>query len=275
MKDIAIKSPAKINLHLKILGKLLNGYHELDTSFQLIDLSDDLVFSDCSDHISVSCDGASIAQENNIIYKAAKIMEGIVNNNCGININVKKNIPIGSGLGGGSSNAASTILALNKIWNMNLDEKEMVDIGRTMGADVPFFIKGTNAYASGIGDIFNPKDSISEKVIIIDPMIFNSSKEMFDEYDNWKKSSSDPLISEQNSFWNIFIDKNKSVREFYQKNIKKYEICLSGSGSSMFIRYTSDSEMKKILKIIPPKWRFFLAKPLQYSRLKSLDNFGV
>ena len=275
MKDIAIKSPAKINLHLKILGKLSNGYHELDTSFQLIDLSDDLVFSDCSDHISVSCDGASIAQENNIIYKAAKIMAGIVNNNCGININVKKNIPIGSGLGGGSSNAASTILALNKIWNMNLDEKEMVDIGRKMGADVPFFIKGTNAYASGIGDIFNPKDSISEKIIIIDPMIFNSSKEMFDEYDNWKKSGSDPLISEQNSFWNIFIDKNKSVREFYQKNIKKYEICLSGSGSSMFIRYTSDSEMKKILKIIPPKWRFFLAKPLQYSRLKSLDNFGV
>lgn len=275
MKDIAIKSPAKINLHLKILGKLSNGYHELDTSFQLIDLSDDLVFSDCSDHISVSCDGASIAQENNIIYKAAKIMEGIVNNNCGININVKKNIPIGSGLGGGSSNAASTILALNKIWNMNLDEKEMVDIGRKMGADVPFFIKGTNAYASGIGDIFNPKDSISEKVIIIDPMIFNSSKEMFDEYDNWKKGSSDPLISEQNSFWNIFIDRNKSVREFYQKNIKKHEICLSGSGSSMFIRYTSDSEMKKILKIIPPKWRFFLAKPLQYSRLKSLDNFGV
>ena len=275
MKDIAIKSPAKINLHLKILGKLSNGYHELDTSFQLIDLSDDLVFSDCSDHISVSCDGASIAQENNIIYKAAKIMEGIVNNNCGININVKKNIPIGSGLGGGSSNAASTILVLNKIWNMNLDEKEMVDIGRKMGADVPFFIKGTNAYASGIGDIFNPKDSISEKIIIIDPMIFNSSKEMFDEYDNWKKGSSDPLISEQNSFWNIFIDRNKSVREFYQKNIKKHEICLSGSGSSMFIRYTSDSEMKKILKIIPPKWRFFLAKPLQYSRLKSLDNFGV
>jgi len=275
MKDIAIKSPAKINLHLKILGKLSNGYHELDTSFQLIDLSDDLVFSDCSDHISVSCDGASIAQENNIIYKAAKIMEGIVNNNCGININVKKNIPIGSGLGGGSSNAASTILALNKIWNINLDEKEMVDIGRKMGADVPFFIKGTNAYASGIGDIFNPKDSISEKIIIIDPMIFNSSKEMFDEYDNWKKGSSDPLISEQNSFWNIFIDRNKSVREFYQKNIKKHEICLSGSGSSMFIRYTSDSEMKKILKIIPPKWRFFLAKPLQYSRLKSLDNFGV
>ena len=234
-----------------------------------------MVFSDCSGHISVSCDGASIAQENNIIYKAAKIMEGIANNNRGININVKKNIPIGAGLGGGSSNAASTILALNKIWNMNLDEKEMVDIGRKMGADVPFFIKGTNAYASGIGDIFNPKDSISEKIIIIDPMIFNSSKEMFDEYDNWKRSSSDPLISEQNSFWNIFIDRNKSVREFYQKNIKKHEICLSGSGSSMFVRYTSDSEMKKILKIIPPKWRFFLAKPLQYSRLKSLDNFGV
>ena len=275
MKDIAIKSPAKINLHLKILGKLSNGYHELDTSFQLIDLSDDLVFSDCSDHISVSCDGASIAQENNIIYKAAKIMEGIVNNNCGININVKKNIPIGSGLGGGSSNAASTILALNKIWNINLDEKEMVDIGRTMGADVPFFIKGKNAFAGGIGDIFDPRDSISEKVVIIDPMIFNSSKEMFDEYDSWKIGNTDALISEQNSFWNVFIEKNKSIKEFYQKNIKKHEICLSGSGSSMFIKYTSDSEMRKILKIIPSKWRFFLAKPLQYSRLKSLDNFGV
>jgi len=275
MKDIAIKSPAKINLHLKILGKLSNGYHELDTSFQLIDLSDDLVFSDCSDHISVSCDGASIAQENNIIFKAAKAMQSIVNNERGISINVKKNIPIGAGLGGGSSNAATTILALNKIWNMNLDEKEMVDIGRTMGADVPFFIKGKNAFAGGIGDIFDPRDSISEKVVIIDPMIFNSSKEMFDEYDSWKIGNTDALISEQNSFWNVFIEKNKSIKEFYQKNIKKHEICLSGSGSSMFIKYTSDSEMRKILKIIPSKWRFFLAKPLQYSRLKSLDNFGV
>ncbi len=251
MKDIAIKSPAKINLYLKILGRLSNGYHELDTSFQLIDLSDDLVFSDCSGHISVSCDGASIAQENNIIFKAAKAMQSIVNNERGISINVKKNIPIGAGLGGGSSNAATTILVLNKIWNMNLDEKEMVDIGRTMGADVPFFIKGKNAFAGGIGDIFDPRDSISEKVVIIDPMIFNSSKEMFDEYDSWKIGNTDALISEQNSFWNVFIEKNKSIKEFYQKNIKKHEICLSGSGSSMFIKYTSDSEMRKILKIIP------------------------
>ena len=144
-----------------------------------------------------------------------------------------------------------------------------------MGADVPFFIKGKNAFAGGIGDIFDPRDSISEKVVIIDPMIFNSSKEMFDEYDSWKIGNTDALISEQNSFWNVFIEKNKSIKEFYQKNIKKHEICLSGSGSSMFIKYTSDSEMRKILKIIPSKWRFFLAKPLQYSRLKSLDNFGV
>ena len=275
MKDITIKSPAKINLHLKILRKLSNGYHELDTSFQLIDLCDDLVFSDCPDRISVSCDEASIAPENNIIFKAAKAMQDIVNSNHGINISVKKNIPIGAGLGGGSSNAATTILALNKIWNMNLDEKKMTDIGRTIGADVPFFIKGKNAYAKGIGDIFIPKDSISEKVVIIDPMIFNSSKEMFDQYDNWEAGSSNALISEQNSFWNIFIEKNKSIEEFYQKNIKKHEICLSGSGSSMFIKYTSDIEMRKILKIIPSKWRFFLAKPLQYSRLESLDNFGV
>jgi len=274
MKDISLKSPAKINLHLKIKEKLSNGYHNLDTSFQLIDLSDDLIFSDCSS-ISVVCDEVSIPQENNIIFKAAKSMQEKTNNDSGIKISLKKNIPIGAGLGGGSSNAATTILALNKIWGMNLSEEEMLDIGKRIGADVPFFIKGENAHATGIGNIFDLRDSISEKVVIIDPMIFNSSKEMFTQYDNWKESCNDALISEQNSFWNIFINKNRLIKEFYQKNIEKHEICLSGSGSSMFIKYTSDSEMRKILKIIPPKWRFFLAKPLQYSPLKSLDNFGV
>ena len=96
---------------------------------------------------------------------------------------------------------------------------------------------------------------------------------MFDSYD--LIDVKEDFQFKQNSFWQVFMDKNSEIEDFYKKNIKKFDICLSGSGSAMFIKYNNDIEMGKILKIIPTNWRFFLAKPLQYSPLRSLDDIGV
>jgi len=139
MNTQKIKSPAKLNLYLKIIKKLSNGYHELDTCFQLINIYDDMYFSlQDSNSISVNCSEKSIGEKENIVYKSIQVMQKL-NNGGGIKIDITKNIPIGAGLGGGSSNAASTILVLNRLWNMGLSMERMLEIGNSLGADVPFF----------------------------------------------------------------------------------------------------------------------------------------
>ena len=265
---ISISSPAKINLHLKILDKNSDGYHNLDTSFQFIDLYDFMTFEQAKDGILINTNDSSLCAKENTIYKAAVSLQELSKKNFGVKITLKKNIPIGAGLGGGSSNAASTIMVLNKMWGLNLNQDQMMNIGRTIGADVPFFIYCKNAFASGIGDIFQEKESDIAKYIIIDPKIFNSTQKMFSDYEKSQKNKNELLEDAQNSFWKIFLKSNKKVEDFYRKNSKNHKIYLSGSGSTMFIKYNNDAEKDKILKIIPSNWRFFLAKPLQYSPLR-------
>ena len=264
---ISINSPAKINLHLKILDKNKYGYHNLDTSFQFIDLFDFMTFEQTKDEIVIESNNSFLKGKENTIYRSAEVLRDISNNKLGINIKIKKNIPIGAGLGGGSSNAASVLLILNKIWGLNLTQNEIIDIGRGIGADVPFFLNCKNVLASGIGDVFKDKDSDVSKYVLVNPKIFNSTKQMFLLYEQARKNANEFLTDNQNSFWGVFLHNNKQVEDFYKKNIEKHKIYLSGSGSTMFIKYNNESEKKKILKIIPSNWRFFLAKPLQCSPL--------
>ena len=269
MSNLHTKSPAKVNLHLKILKKLHDGYHELDTSFQLIDLYDEISFKKINKGISVNCNIKNINQSKNIVYKiASDLQKG--RNSPGIEIKIKKNIPIGSGLGGGSSNAASTIIALNNIWNLNLNKTDIFEYGKSIGADIPFFLYGQNAYGYGIGDKLKYKRSITKKLLLIDPRIHNSSKKMFDIYDKKKIKEETKSYSYQNSFWEIYLSNEKIVKDFYDENINDFEISLSGSGSCMYVTYNERKEIDKLVKKIPSNWRFFFCKPLQYSPIRLL-----
>ena len=146
MENLIIKSPAKINLFLKVIKKLSNGYHELETAFQLIDVFDTIEFQNTSNKINVSCSDVNIDEEENIVFKSATLLKKVTDRNVGANIKIIKNIPTGAGLGGGSSNAASTICALNKMWGLGLSKSEMMLIGLDLGADVPLFIKGEYSF---------------------------------------------------------------------------------------------------------------------------------
>jgi len=265
MKEIDTKSPAKINLYLKILNKTVGGYHNIETSFQYIDLYDFLNFKESKNDISISSNNPVFKNNNNTVFQAASKMKEYSNNSSGVSIKIEKNIPMGSGLGGASSNAASTILALNKLWGLGLSDGELLGIGKDIGADVPFFIFGKNALGKGIGEILINTESIKNNIFIIDPKIHNSSKEMFALYDLWKKDNKDINDDPQNSFWSIFLKENNKIQKFYDKNINNYELKLSGSGSCMYIEYEKKHEIDEILKKIPSNWRFFLCKPLQYS----------
>ena len=269
MSKINIKSPAKINLHLTILRKLKNGFHELDTSFQLIDLYDEISFKKVERGISIKCDNKNICDHNNIVFQVARDLQQNTKNN-GIEIEIKKNIPIGSGLGGASSNAGSAIIMLNKIWQLNLNKNKLIKYASKVGADVPFFIFGKNAYATGIGEKLKYKKSINSNLIIIDPKIHNSTKQMFNLYDKNTKNEYKELYFKQNSFWSVYLENEKKVRDFYNSNFREFKLNLSGSGSCMYVAYDKKKEIEELIKKIPSNWRFFLCKPLQYSPISYL-----
>ena len=179
-----------------------------------------------------------------------------------LRIVLEKKIPVGAGLGGGSSNAATTLIALNKIWGLDLSREELAKIGKPLGADIPIFIYGKNAIAKGIGDIFLDVEFRKNKFLLICPNIEVSTGEMF------RKLKIDKLSSKhQNSFLDTLLRENKSIEEFYGSNINDYDLKLSGTGSTFFIEYDKKDDLKKILQKIPKNWRFFFCEGLQYSPL--------
>lgn len=147
-------SPAKLNLFLHITGRRNDGYHNLQTLFQLLNWGDEMTFSpNQSGQIQIDCNDQSVATEDNLAYRAAALLQQQTRaHQCGVDISLQKRIPTGAGLGGGSSNAATTLLALNELWQINLDSTELMAMGRTLGADVPVFIEGHSAWAEGIGE---------------------------------------------------------------------------------------------------------------------------
>ena len=193
MQDLAkgkiiIKSPAKINLHLEVIGKREDGFHELAMIMQNIDLSDYLEFqinneglikleSDCND-LSLSSD--------NLIVKSANLLREKSNINFGANIFLRKNIPIGAGLAGGSSNAAATLIGLNKLWDLNLDQETLCSLASTLGSDIPFFINGGIQLCFGRGEILEKLDSNFEYGVILlkNPNVSVSTAETYKKYSN-------------------------------------------------------------------------------------------
>tara|TARA_B100000795_G_scaffold268181_1_gene254584 strand:- start:4950 stop:5768 length:819 start_codon:yes stop_codon:yes gene_type:complete len=271
MGSLNLQSPAKINLYLRVLNKRPDGFHDLDSAFQLIDLFDNIEMSDIdSSEVIIQCEPSIIKSEDNIILKAINDLKKDYKIDKGIEIKLKKNIPIGAGLGGGSSNAASVLLGLNKMWGLDISYSEMVKRGKSIGADVPFFIHGENAYVSGIGDQFRPKKFNQEKYVLICPNISISTKEMFEYY---SKEINLPLAENmdmQNSFLASVLSKYPEINLFYKKNISSFDIHLTGTGSTMFIPYKHSDKLKKIMQIIPINWRFFLTEAIQYSPLRGM-----
>ena len=268
MSEVLIKSPAKINLYLQILDKRDDGYHNIKTHLQLIDIYDHIKFKVSKNRgIYIKSKESYLNNEDNTIYNAAKKLQKYQKCNSfnGVEIEVDKNIPIGSGLGGASSNAASTLIVLNKLWNLNLSEDKLMKIGATIGADVPFFVYGKNAFGEGIGEKLKEVDMIPDKILILNPNIHCSTKKMFSLYDKFLKNNKNISLSNQNHFWDIYLDKNQNIKNFIINNQLEEKINLSGSGSCMFIKYKNKKDIDKIIEKMPSNWRLFFSKPLQYS----------
>ncbi len=157
INSLVMRSPAKINLFLHITGQRSDGYHSLETAFQFLDFADILKFERREDSHIIRCDNHKFSlPQHDLILRAATLLRNTfpANSNIGVNITLTKKIPPGSGMGGGSSNAATTLLALNRLWNLELSRNDLLALAVQLGADVPVFIYAKSCWASGIGDTF-------------------------------------------------------------------------------------------------------------------------
>ncbi len=175
-------SPAKVNLHLRVLRKREDGYHDILTLMQRISLYDKMIFTPIERGIAISCpDSALPENEDNIVYRAAQTLLSGTSHSGGIHITIKKQIPVAAGLGGGSSNAATTLITLNELLELHCKTETLMKMGSTLGADVPFFICGKTAWATGIGDQLNPIENIPRLwFVLINPSFEISTKMVYE-----------------------------------------------------------------------------------------------
>jgi 4-diphosphocytidyl-2-C-methyl-D-erythritol kinase len=178
---IRVPSPSKLNLFLHITGCRPDGYHELQSIFQLIDLCDWLEFEQTADK-QIQIEGlASVDLEQNLIYRAIQVLKPYAKAYSGLKIRLEKNIPMGAGLGGGSSNAATTLIVVNQLWDCGLTIEQLAELGVKLGADVPIFVYGRNAWAEGIGEHLTFIDLDQKQFIVLKPDCFISTQLLFSQ----------------------------------------------------------------------------------------------
>ena len=233
---ICVKSPAKINLHLEIIGKREDGYHELAMIMQNIDLSDYIEFENNQiGEIKLKSDSKDLSlDEDNLIIKAANYIKDISKNKeLGANIFLKKNIPIGAGLAGGSSNAAATLVGLNKLWDLDLDYKTIFLLSKKLGSDVPFFIEGGSQFCFGRGEILEKYSSNFDFGVILlkNPNISISTVDTYKKYsqefcpkyftetDKTKKIRDDLRVNGLNDF--KLLEQRKNVKNDLQVIVER------------------------------------------------------
>ena len=246
-------APAKINLFLKILSKRADGYHCLQSAFQLIDLYDEIYFKKRKDNkITTQYNVESIKKENDLCLKAAELI--LKDFNVGVDIIVRKNIPIGGGLGGGSSDAATTLLALNELFNLNHEKNKLITFGLALGADVPFFINGINAWVEGIGEKLSPISIDENEYLLFIPNIHISTQSIFKDFKLTKKSiplkiatSINDVAQDQmhNDLHVTILEKYPKLRELFNW-LKEYgEPKITGTGSTLFIKSNNVKDINK------------------------------
>jgi 4-diphosphocytidyl-2-C-methyl-D-erythritol kinase len=247
-------SPAKLNLFLHICGKRDDGYHELQTLFQLIDLCDSLAFNlNHSGNIHLT-GMPDVPNEENLIVKAAKKLQIAANKpHLGVDIHIEKRIPQGGGLGGGSSNAATTLLALNNLWDCQLDQDTLIHIGKTLGADVPVFVLGTNAFAEGIGEKLTPVELPSYTYLLVTPHCHVSTQKLFSHPQltrDTKKKRIAAVLEEDETFKNDF---EPLTRKLYPQIDAVFETLsqygkprMTGTGACVFLTFDSTSQAQKV-----------------------------
>ena len=260
MTILRVPSPAKLNLFLHIVGRRDNGYHELQSIFQLIDLYDWISFEAIEEN-QIQIEGvAEVKLEQNLIYRAAQYLRPHAKTPCGLKISVEKNIPMGAGLGGGSSNAATTLIVLNQLWQCGLNDEQLAAYGVQLGADVPIFIFGQNAWAEGVGEHLSFIDLAQKQFILLKPDCFISTQLLFSQKTLTRDTKPTTFCAYQlepslfgNNFEPLARQLYPEVEEAMQYLDQFGQAKLTGTGACVFTEVIQEMNVKQILQNAPCK----------------------
>ena len=275
INQLQLKAPAKVNRFLHITGQRPDGYHLLQTVFQLIDLEDHVTLDYRADGAIIRTNGpTNVKPEDDLVIRAAQLLKKATNTPLGCDIHLQKNIPMGAGLGGGSSDAATVLWGLNEMWGTGLTRQELMNLGVQLGADVPFFLLGQNAFAEGIGEILHPIELPETTLLVIYPKVHIPTVDIFKIPDLTRNH---PTVTMSDFTESANLDQfgsndcEKVVVQKYQEVAAALEWLrqkaplssprMSGSGSSVFTALEPNLA-KILLNQLPNQWIGFVVRGL-------------
>ena len=270
---LTLPAPAKLNLMLHITGRRADGYHELQTLFQFLDYGDELSFALRDDgEVRLQTEIVDVPHDSNLIVRAARALKAASGSPFGVDIWLKKILPMGGGIGGGSSDAATTLLGLNHLWQLGWDEDRLAGLGLKLGADVPVFVRGHAAFAEGIGEILTPVTPEEPWYLVLVPQVSVSTAEIF----------SDPLLTRDTPPIKVRpVPKGNSRNDCLPVVTRRYpevgnalnllgkftEAKLTGTGSCVFGAFPSKAEADKVSALLTETLTGFVAKGSNISML--------
>ncbi|MEX0899515.1 MAG: 4-(cytidine 5'-diphospho)-2-C-methyl-D-erythritol kinase [Gammaproteobacteria bacterium] len=285
MKSLEAPAPAKLNLFLHVLGRREDGYHDLQTVFQFIDFSDRLVFTTRDDGAVVREGGlADVAPDDDLVVIAARALQGATGTTLGATIHLDKYIPSGAGLGGGSSDAATTLVALNRLWDLGWNRDRLCAFGATIGADVPVFVRGTAAWAEGIGDRLVPIELPEPWYLVVDPGVAVSTRDLFqapeltrdsprltipDFVSGAGRNDFEPLVRARYPEVAAALD---WLDDYADGGVGAR---LTGTGGCVFATFDAPEPAHDALARLPDEWRGVVARGMNRSPLYISGNIGA
>jgi len=277
---ITLSAPAKINLFLHILGRRSDGYHQLQSVFQFLDFADQLSFELTPDRpsVTISPSIADVPAADNLIMKAAQLLRQEHHQTSqrelpGVHIQLQKRIPMGGGLGGGSSDAATTLLALRQLWQLDISDARLAALGLKLGADVPVFLFGQAAFAEGVGEKLQPVAVPPHWYLVIHPGVHVSTADIF-QHPNLPRATP-PISAQQWQFDQTHNDCQQLVGQLHPEVanaiawlLEYAPARLTGTGACVFGCFTSQTEALRVLESVPTHWNAFVAQGLQESPVR-------
>jgi len=266
-------SPAKINLFLHITGQREDGYHNLQTAFQFLDYSDTLQFEVTQNSdVQLLTPIKGVNNDDNLIIRAAKLLQQHAGIEQGVEIKLDKQLPMGGGLGGGSSNAATTLVALNQLWNCQLANEELAKLGLVLGADVPIFIHGYAAWAEGVGEELTAISPEEPWYIVIVPDCHISTAEIFSSSQLTRDCKSMTMAGflsgeGRNVCEDVVIKHYPPVAEALDWLARYAKSRMTGTGACVFAGFDNQLKAQQVLDSLPSNWQGFIAKGCNKSPL--------
>ncbi|SEQ15863.1 4-diphosphocytidyl-2-C-methyl-D-erythritol kinase [Solimonas aquatica] len=266
-------APAKLNLFLHVTGRRANGYHELQTLFQFVDVGDSLHITPRGDQeLKLSGAPADLAGEDNLILRAARLLRQASGVPLGAEIHLRKQIPVGGGLGGGSSDAATTLVALNRLWNLGFPLHELAELGLQLGADVPVFVRGQAAWAESLGERLTPVDIEQPWYLILTPPVQVSTAEIFGapelRRDHPRVQLADYLAGRcDNDCTPVTLARYPLVGEALSWLNQHAPARMSGTGASVFAAFANEAAAHRIARQVPRSWHSIVARGCNRSPL--------